>query len=113
MANAGKDDNGSQFFFTLASTPDLQNKHTIFGKVAGETVYNMIKLEDTLVDQVSHICMSPQPYYKILVKLVSKELANLNIIDHGTPDCDGKHSLIKRSSWRLLLSIPRSSSSTP
>jgi peptidyl-prolyl cis-trans isomerase SDCCAG10 len=53
MANAGKDDNGSQFFFTLAPTPDLQNKHTIFGKVTGETVYNMIKLEDTLVDQVS------------------------------------------------------------
>ncbi|OAD60507.1 Peptidyl-prolyl cis-trans isomerase CWC27 like protein [Eufriesea mexicana] len=30
MDNAGKDDNGSQFFFTLSSTPDLQNKHTIF-----------------------------------------------------------------------------------
>lgn len=53
MANAGKDDNGSQFFFTLAPTPDLQNKHTIFAKVTGETVFNMIKLEDTLVDQVS------------------------------------------------------------
>ncbi|KAG8303524.1 Peptidyl-prolyl isomerase cwc27 [Homalodisca vitripennis] len=51
MANAGKDDNASQFFFTLAPTPDLQNKHTIFGKVTGETVFNMIKLEDTLVDQ--------------------------------------------------------------
>jgi len=28
-----KDDNGSQFFFTLAATKELQNKHTIFGKV--------------------------------------------------------------------------------
>ncbi|CAL1684793.1 unnamed protein product [Lasius platythorax] len=51
MANAGKDDNGSQFFFTLGSTPELQNKHTIFGKVTGETIYNMLKLEDALVDE--------------------------------------------------------------
>ena len=53
MANAGKDDNGSQFFFTFAATPELQNKHTIFGKVTGETVFNMIKLEDALVDEVN------------------------------------------------------------
>lgn len=50
MANAGRDDNGSQFFFTLAATPELNAKHTIFGKVAGDTIYNMIKLEDILVD---------------------------------------------------------------
>lgn len=33
MANAGPHDNGSQFFFTMAATPELHNKHTIFGKV--------------------------------------------------------------------------------
>lgn len=33
MANAGKDDNGSQFFFTLGAAEELQKKHTIFGKV--------------------------------------------------------------------------------
>lgn len=48
-ANAGKDDNGSQFFFTLAATPELQNKHTIFGKITGETIYNVLKLSEGLI----------------------------------------------------------------
>ncbi|KAF6199219.1 hypothetical protein GE061_007244 [Apolygus lucorum] len=46
MANAGKNDNGSQFFFTLGATPELNNKHTIFGKITGETIYNMLKFEE-------------------------------------------------------------------
>ncbi|XP_034237276.1 spliceosome-associated protein CWC27 homolog [Thrips palmi] len=62
MANAGKDDNASQFFFTFGATPELQNKHTIFGKITGETVFNMMKLEDALVDRDDR----PQYPHKII-----------------------------------------------
>ncbi|XP_060765053.1 spliceosome-associated protein CWC27 homolog isoform X2 [Neoarius graeffei] len=50
MANAGPHDNGSQFFFTLGRADELNNKHTIFGKVTGDTLYNMLRLAEVECD---------------------------------------------------------------
>lgn len=50
MATNEGSDNNMEFFFTLDQTPELQQKNTIFGKVSGETIYNMIKLNDSQTD---------------------------------------------------------------
>lgn len=46
MANEGKDSNGSQFFLTLGATPELQGKHTMFGRIEGDTIYNLMKMAE-------------------------------------------------------------------
>ncbi len=45
MANGGqKNDNGSQFFLTLGPTPELEGRNTIFGRVVGDTLYNVLRM---------------------------------------------------------------------
>ncbi len=51
MANEGPDSNGSQFFITLGDTPELQGKNTLFGRVEGETIYNVARMGEAEVGE--------------------------------------------------------------
>jgi len=49
MANGGPDMNGSQFFVTLAPTPWLDGKHSIFGEIVmGQEIVNAIGKVETI-----------------------------------------------------------------
>lgn len=59
-ANAGEpNSNNSQFFFSLDRCDWLDRKHTIFGKVTGESIFNLLKLGDIETDKDDRPVDSP------------------------------------------------------
>lgn len=66
MANENKPNtNHSQFFITLDNTDYLNGKHTIFGKVTGNTVFNVLKMGELDTDA------DDRPLYPPVIKSVT------------------------------------------
>ncbi|KAH7320996.1 cyclophilin-like domain-containing protein [Stachybotrys elegans] len=66
MANESRPDtNGSQFFFTLDKTEELNGKNTLFGRVAGDTIYNLTKIGESEVEEGTERPLYPIKVLKI------------------------------------------------
>lgn len=66
MANESKPNtNGSQFFFTLDKTEELTGRNTLFGRVAGDTIYNLAKIGESEVAEGTE-----RPLYAVKIERI-------------------------------------------
>ena len=78
MANSGPNTNGSQFFITVAATPWLNGKHTIFGEVvSGQDVVDAIS-QVPRDDQDKPL--TPVKIIRISIRRVGAPVRNLSLI---------------------------------
>ncbi|KAL8740554.1 MAG: hypothetical protein Q9190_006763 [Brigantiaea leucoxantha] len=108
MANTGrKNDNGSQFFLTLGATPELEGRNTMFGRVVGDTIYNLMKMgEAEPVEEGSERPLYPTKITgtEILVNPFDDMIKNIRVVRGDTLNVkkDVKKSTRKKPGKTLL-----------
>jgi peptidyl-prolyl cis-trans isomerase SDCCAG10 len=87
MANCGRpNSNQSQFFITLDACDGLHGKHTIFGKVTGNTFYNVIRMGEVETGEadrpvneirITSVEVLVNPFDDIVTRLVVRDVKNV------------------------------------
>ncbi|OAF71309.1 PPIase CWC27 [Intoshia linei] len=86
MANSGKHDNNSQFFFTLNAANGLNNKNTLFGKITGNTIFNMLRIPEN-VEYVKNGNNRPvDPHHIIKIKILKNPFDDIVIRNKKNTD---------------------------
>ncbi|GAB4837068.1 cytochrome P450 monooxygenase 57 [Ancistrocladus abbreviatus] len=104
-ANTGSPhSNGSQFFLTLDRCDWLDKKNTIFGKVTGDSIFNLLRLGDVETDKNDRPLDTPpkilsievlwNPFDDIAPRVVSKKLSQAST--------DAEHRDTKKKSVKKL-----------
>ncbi|RCI11290.1 hypothetical protein L249_7122 [Ophiocordyceps polyrhachis-furcata BCC 54312] len=108
MANESQPDtNGSQFFFTLDKAEELTGKNTLFGRIAGDTIYNLAKIGESEVEEGSERPLYPVRIDKIEILVnpfedIKKRSRVAQVLPKLTSATDRKK---KRKGGKQLLSF--------
>ncbi|GAA5803359.1 Peptidyl-prolyl isomerase cwc27 [Helicostylum pulchrum] len=112
LANTGQDDNGSQFFITLDRADDLTKKHTLFGRVAGDTLFNVMKMTELELDENERPLYPPRiksaevvlnPFDDIIPRITAEEKRVAKLMDRKKLEAEQLKEKRKGAKKRLNL----------
>ncbi|KAK4455735.1 cyclophilin-like domain-containing protein [Podospora aff. communis PSN243] len=90
MANEGvPDTNSSQFFFTLGKAEELTGKNTVFGRVAGDTIYNLAKWGEAELQEGTE-----RPQYPV-------KITSIEILSNPFPDMKKRERKVRQEVPRI------------
>ncbi|KAM0442388.1 hypothetical protein ACHAQK_004080 [Fusarium lateritium] len=103
------DTNGSQFFFTLDKAEELNGKNTMFGRIAGDTIYNLAKMGEGEVDETTE-----RPTYPVKIDRIEivvnpfddmKKRSRVAAVQAPSKTTTNKDKKKKRKGGKQLLSF--------
>ncbi len=103
MANSGPWSNGSQFFITLASTPDLDDKHSVFGEVICGT--NVVSSIGTVATDVDDKPLTDVVMHSVRILRIGTVAEAFDAHHPGLPSVSGVELAIDRAQRALRLPL--------